>query len=112
MGSWQAPTAVKHDNRSRSYAANAFLPPCAGRANLVVLEDTVVTKLNLVTSSGAVSATSVQYVPNGGGEASSVPLADGGRVVVTAGKIHDAPQPLMRAGCYAHIWRSRDVPVT
>ena len=89
---------MKAENRSRSYAANAFLLPHLARTNLVVREGAVVTKIKLSSGGassedgedggngdGDVAATAVEYLQDGAGEAVSVPLAEGGRVVVTAG---------------------------
>lgn len=77
---------MKPDNRSRSYSANAFLVPNLGRTNLVVLEGATVSKIDLTTSED-VAATGVEYIPDGGSEAVGVPLAEGGSVIVTAGKL-------------------------
>lgn len=78
---------MKPDNRSRSYSANAFLTPNLGRTNLVVLEGATVSKIDLTTSGEDVAATGVEYIPDGGSEAVSVPLTEGGSVIVTAGKL-------------------------
>ncbi|KAF7791621.1 hypothetical protein EIP86_002639 [Pleurotus ostreatoroseus] len=90
LGSWQAPTTVTPLNRSRSYAANAFLLPHFGRTNLVVHEGAVVSKIVFDGSSdlGGVTAASVEYIPDGDSASAtvSVPLTSSGRVVVTAGE--------------------------
>lgn len=87
LGSWQAPTTVAPLNRSRSYAANAFLLPNIGRTNLVVYEGAVVSKIDFAStpSTGGAAATGVEYIPDGGSGSVTVPLRSGGRVVVTAG---------------------------
>ncbi len=87
LGSWQAPTTVTPLNRSRSYAANAFLLPNIGRANPVVYEGAVVSNIDFASTAGTgdVTATSVGYIPDDGSESVTVPLRNNGRVVVTAG---------------------------
>ena len=81
---------------------------------MVVREGAVVTKIDLSAGGASdedVAATAVEYLQDGVGQAVSVPLAEGGRVVVTAGELlahaivaKDVLNPdVMLGGC-------RDVP--
>ncbi|RDB17745.1 Pyranose dehydrogenase 3 [Hypsizygus marmoreus] len=92
-GIWTLNGAIDAKNVSRSYSANAYYKPNAGRKNLSLLTGAQVTKIITKTLNGMVVATGVQYFANNQTFAVKV----GKEVILSAGTIQ-TPQILELSG--------------
>jgi choline dehydrogenase-like flavoprotein len=97
VGATLGPSSIDPKTRTRSYSASAYLWPNQNRANLRVIANATVTKVNLVQSTGTNwKATGINYVP---GAKTNTPVTIGANleVVLSAGSVN-TPQLLELSG--------------
>ncbi|KZT01003.1 GMC oxidoreductase [Laetiporus sulphureus 93-53] len=108
-GAFIATSAINPNNWTRSYSRNAYIDPLPPRANLAILPDATVTKINFSNSSSGLIAASVEYASAKGATASSVSVTK--EVILAAGAI-GSPQILMVSGVGpADVLEAAGVPV-
>ncbi|KAI8219682.1 Dehydrogenase citC [Colletotrichum sp. SAR 10_86] len=95
FGAFQNPCSIDPETKTRSYAANAYYTTeVSSRANLVVLTEALVKKINFNTTSGDAVATGVQVVAKNGEEKE---ISAKNEVILAAGALQ-TPQLLELSG--------------
>ncbi len=95
-GAYVATSAINPSNWTRSYSRTGYLDPLPPRSNYDVLANAQVTRILFNSSStGNLTASSVEYAPNGGSTTKSVKV---GKEVILCGGTIGSPTVLLYSG--------------